>query len=456
MFKAMEGRAESIGPLPRFRISRRNWPSFLKSLMPPVLWRQLAGSDPRRSDRRTRWNVKYIALAWILMGWSMHSQSVSRFEEARDVLGRLYPRRRRPGGTYQGFAKASADCAEASLRELWRHLRPTMVRRITDASRWYGWTVLVVDGSRFDAPRTTSNERMPGVSGRAKSQPQWNATLLVHLPTGLLWNWRHGSATESERGHLREMLDDLPPDALLLADAGYTGFDLMLELQGRGVTFVMRCGSNLTLLVEGATQAIERRSGQTFVYLWPGHRRRELPLCLRLFTIKAGDREVYLLTNELESTRLSKSMAAEMYRSRWGVEIGYRELKQTLDRRKLLSRSSHASSIELSAAIVSWAMLRLQACVLMGPRLLRLSLAAALRIVRRVLEAVRYDATTRWFFAALGESVRDDYERRRPKRARDWPHKKKESPPGPPNLRRITNNEITHIHALLKQESTAA
>lgn len=456
MFKAMEGRADAMGPLPRFRLSRRNWPSFLSRLLPPVLWRQLAGDDPRRPDPRTRWNLRYLVLAWIVMGWSIRSQSVSRFEEARDVLGRLSPRRRRPGGTYQGFVKASSACAEAALRELWRQLRPPMVRRMTDASRWGGWTVLAVDGSRFDAPRTRSNERMPGVSAREKSHPQWNVTLLIHLPTGLLWNWRRGDSAASERGHLRAMLDDLPPDALLLADAGYTGFDLMLELHGRAVTFVMRCGSNLTLLADGATQRIERRSGQTYVYLWPGNRRGVLPMCLRLLTIKRRNKPVYLLTNELDSTRLPRSMAAELYRARWGAEIGYRELKQTLDRRKLLSRSNQVGSIELSAAIVSWAILRLQACVLMGPRLLRLSMAAALRTIRRVLECVRHDATTRWFVAGLRDSLRDDYARRKSKRARDWPHKKNDRPPGAPKLRPITTREIDRIYALLDDEKAAA
>lgn len=455
MFKAMEGRSTCLGSLPRFKISRRCWPSFLSSMVTASHWRSLARRDPRRPDARTRWSPKYIALTWIIMAWSIRPGAVSRFEDARDVLARIYRRRHRPGETYQGLVKASSTWAAVALRELWLHLRPTLTCRMTKAAPWYGWTILAVDGSRFDAPRTRSNERALGLSGRKKTHPQWNATMLIHLPTGLLWNWRQGSANDSERGHLREMLDDLPANSLLVGDAGFTGFDLMYEMHGRGVTFLIRCGANVTLLVDGACQRIESHCGQKHVYLWPAKEHGRLPLCLRLIILKRRKRRIHLLTNELDSTRLSRAMAAELYRARWGVEIGYRELKQTLDRRKLSSRSPDVGANELAAVMLAWALLRLQSCILIGPRLLRLSMAAALGVMQRTLESVRHAEPTAWFFDAIGECLRDQYQRHRSKRARDWPHKKKEPPPSPPKLRRMTHDHFTRIQQLLVHEIAA-
>lgn len=455
MFKAMEGRSASFGTLPRFRISRRCWPSFLSSLLTASHWRCLARIDPRRADARTRWSSKYIALAWVIMAWSIQRRAVSRFEDARDVLSRVYCRRHRPGETYQGLVKASSTWAAVGLRELWLHLRPTLTCRVTNAAPWHGWTVLAVDGSRFDAPRTKSNERILGLSGRKKTHPQWNATLLIHLPTGLLWNWRQGSANDSERGHLREMLDDLPDNTLLLGDAGFTGFDLMYEMHGRGLTFLIRCGANVTLLVDGTCQRIEPHCGQMYVYLWPAKERGRLPLCLRLIILKRRKRRIHLLTNELDPTRLSRAMAAELYRARWGVEIGYRELKQTLDRRKLTSRSAVVGANELAAIILAWALLRLQSCILMGPRMLRLSMTAALHLLQRTLESIRHAKPTTWFFDAIAACLRDEYQRHRSKRARDWPHKKNESPPSPPKLRKMKNSEFVRIHQLMAHDIAA-
>lgn len=451
MFQAMEGRLKASARLPRFRVSRRSWPAFLNSLLPASVWQNLSNHDPRRADARIRWRLKYILLAWIVMGWSIQSQALARFGEARDILARLHPRRRRPGNHYQGLIKASSRWATLALRELWKHLRPTLARRAADAWATSGWTVLAVDGSRFDAPRTQSNERSLGLAGRQKTHPQWIATLLIHLPTGLLWDWRHGPATDSERGHLRDMLDDVPPNALLLADAGFTGYDLMWELHGRGLTFVIRCGSNVTLLVEGTRQKILRRCGQHDVYLWPGKHQKQrasMPMCLRLLTVKQRGRPVYLLTNELDSMRLPRSTAAALYRLRWGIEIGYRELKQTLDRRKLRACSAGVGELELSATILAWALLRLQACVLMGNRMTRVSMASVVRVIRGILEAVRFARTTRWFFAGIRQSVRDDYRRRRSKKARNWPHKKNEPPAGAPQLRGLRPRQIASIQAL--------
>jgi hypothetical protein len=147
MFKAMEGRSASLGPIPRFRFSRQCWPSFLSSLLPAWLWRGVAAGDPRPPDLRRRWSVKYILLAWIVMGWSIQSQASARFNEAREVLSRLHWRRRRSGKTYQGLVKASLPWATKALHTLWRQMRPGLLERMHGAARWADWTVLAADGS---------------------------------------------------------------------------------------------------------------------------------------------------------------------------------------------------------------------------------------------------------------------------------------------------------------------
>ena len=381
------------------------------------------------------------------MGWSVLTQATARFNEARSILSKLYWRRRRSGRTYQGFVKASSSWVTEALHTLWRQLQKKLIVRMQQATRWADWTVLVADGSHFDAPRTRSNEKTLEHVGVEKTRPQWGVTLLMHLPTGLLWDWRQGRAIDSERGQLRDMLDELPEKTLLLADAGFTGFDLMQELDRRGVTFLIRCGSNTTLLVEDACTKIEGVRGKKRVYLWPKNSRGQSPLELRLIVFKHRRQRVCLLTNVLEAHILTRSMAGDLYRARWGVEIGYRELKQSLDRRQLKTRSAQSGETELAGSIIAWALLRLQACLLMGRRMFRLSMAMALRVQRRVLESVRFGCPTGWFASQMRQALRDDYQRKRPKKARNWPHKKKSSPPGTPPLRTLTSYESMRIQA---------
>lgn len=45
------------------------------------------------------------------------------------------------------------------------------------------------------------------------------------------------------------------------------------------------------------------------------------------------------------------------------------------------------------------------------------------------------------FLAALVAATKDNYVRQRPKRARNYPRKKREKPPGPPNIKPATAQE---------------
>jgi hypothetical protein len=73
---------------------------------------------------------------------------------------------------------------------------------------------------------------------------------------------------------------------------------------------------------------------------------------------------------------------------------------------------------------------------------LSMSVACALRIVRRVMNEAqrcwRYRGDLR---VLLGAARKDEYTRKSSKQARNWPHKKKESPPGAPQIREATLDE---------------
>jgi len=300
---------------------------------------------------------------------------------------------------------------------------------------------MAVDGSRIDAARTRSNERTLKIAGRAKTHPQWWVTLISHLPTNLLWDWRQGPGTSDERRHLREMLPALPRSTLLVGDIGFCTFDLMWAIYRHPIDFLIRVGGQTALLAEVGRDAIERVGGHRYVYIYPFRKRGLPPLRLRLIVLKREGKRVYLLTNVSDSTRLSRSIASELYAARWGIEVGYRSLKQTLGRRKVLARTPQAGALELAGSILGLGLLMVQAALAQGKDIVRASVSKALRVVQRAIEALRHREPWRRFVQRLREALRDAYRRRRSKRALDWPHKKKEPPPKPPNLRRPTEQE---------------
>jgi hypothetical protein len=433
----------------------REWPGFLRRLIPDQTWRGLQRLANTGTDPRTRWSPKLIILCWVIMGWSIQGQLTERFREGRETLGRMFYRRRRCGNSYQGLTRATERVGTGLFHGFWTLLQGTIPKRVGSAWTWYGWTAFAVDGSRIDAPRTRRNERGLGKSARDKSHPQWWITRLIHLPTKMMWDWRQGPGNSSERDHLREMLPSLPKSSLLVGDIGFGGFDLLWQISNTQVAFVIRCGGCNTLLVEHTRQKIERCGDVRWVYLWPKNRRRKRPLRLRLIVLKQHGRRVYLLTNVAESTRLSRRMAGEFYRARWSIEVEYRGLKQTLGHRKVLARTPEPGALELAAYIVAMALLLLYAALVLGAKVAGLSLAAALRAIRGAIEALRHDETCASLLRQLRLALGDDYERRSAKRARDWPYKKTQRPPGPPDLRRLKGREKHRIYAMLNHFITA-
>ena len=440
---------------PRHEQYRRNWVRFFRRTVPDAVCQRLAEANPACRDPRVRWVPTYLILAWVLIGWSLRTTLKKRLAEASRWLARRFPARRRPGATYQGLLKATGRMGPDLLQQFWRHLRPTAVKRLGRASTWYGWTVLAVDGSRFDAPRTQANAKRLGQAGRTHTAPQWWVTWLVHLPTLLVWDWRQGPGDSSERQHLEDMIAGLPKSALLVADAGYVGFDMMKHLIESGVDFLIRCGGNVRLLVEDADAVVCYRRNHCVVYLWPKNRRNQPPLQLRLIVLSRRGKRVYLLTNVMEETRLSRRMAGEIYQARWGVEVEFRSLKRTLAHYRVLSKTPTAGAMELAAYVLALALLMLEGAVALGRQVVRLSVAEALRALRDALESLRNRAWGPALEKMLRVALRDEYRRRRPKHSRYWPRKKKDHPPGPPKFQRLTQPEIARINAILNQYATA-
>jgi hypothetical protein len=267
------------------------------------------------------------------------------------------------------------------------------------------------------------------------------------------------------------MLTLLPPEALLLADAGFCGYDLLKALMAQGNYFLIRVGSNVTLIRE---LGFHVREGKQTVYLWPllqQARQKKFmprnlskvqdPLVLRLIELTdAKGKIIYLLTNVLDKSRLSDRAAARLYRLRWGIEVMWRGLKQTLGHHKLLSRTPDRAGAELDWAMAGLWMLQLLGAA--GMKQTRKSPqshspALVLRSVRSCLTGGRRKRQS--LHAQLGLAQKDSYHRRTSKASRPRPQKRCRRPPGAPEARTALAIEKRIIRRILSQpppESSAA
>ena len=404
-------------------------------------------------DDRIRWTDRLLALCAILVSWSSESTLRDAFDGAREAVVAMYDSRKRPGKTARGFFDALRERSPQLVARLKAHCQKTALRVAAGRWRYKRWVVMAADGSRVNVPRTAANEQAFGCAGVDKTTPQQWVTSVFHVQSGLLWDYRTGSATASEQEDLRDMLTGLPARTLLLIDAGYRGFSLLGSILDSGRDFIVRVGTNTTLLKDLDYDVRER--GST-VWLWPKTEQGQRPpLKLRKVEFKSKGHRVCLLSSVLSADELSDAQIKRLYRQRWVIEVQYRNLKQTMEHRTLLSDSPQAARAELDWCLMGLRLLELmQVGSRRGKPSRPYSLATSLRVVRKAMRS-RGRVPAGGLQRQLRQALLDGYERRKPKQARDYPCKKRLKPCGHPRIRMATGRETLKARAFFAKKVPA-
>lgn len=404
-----------------------------------------------------RWKLKPLIMVAILMMFSTPAAVEERLELAREQWGYIKPTRKRVGKTLAGFHTALARLPRHALKTAAPVLRQRVAAVLSPA--WYtaGWIAFGVDGSRLALPRYVELERRFGNSGKGEIPQLW-LTSLVHLRTGVLWSWRVGRAKSSERRLFGHLIETLPENALVVADAGFTGYQTWNALHQAGRHFLIRLCSNCHFYAD-LTVEVDFQEG--LAYFWPEaqQRRGAQPLGLRLIRLpgKGGKEDVWLATNVLDSTQLSRRTAGEMFRMRWEQEVFYRSYKRTLGQAKLSARTVPQASREVEIALLATQLLLAQSqwAVQRSGSSLRASPAKAVRQVRRELRQLLRRGFRVGYLARLAKAVREHRPgRTSPKATRPWPRKTQHQPPRPPVIHPLTEQLNSQIQEALTMQTT--
>jgi hypothetical protein len=429
----------------RLRPRAKSLLESLREFLTAEVWKQVRKAASRR--KMPRWDVRPLLLVFLTMTWCCGDSLPEKFETARGFYVICHDKRRRPGETFQGFQQAVGKLPMTVLRALRRGIRGRIEQLLAD--RWWigEFIPFGCDGSRLECPRTVELEQRLGQGGKQDSAPTVWVTAIVHLGTGVAWTWLFGRGSKpSERKHLIEMLKDLPRKALVVADAGYYGYDLMLELIGAKVSFLIRMSSTVTLYTEKERPLSDFREG--LVYYWPdrAQKKRLQPVQARLLCVRDRKRkvDVWLLTDLLSSRQLSLSDANRFYRWRWENEGYFRTYKRTLAKVKLMSRTLREVHREAEASMIATQLLLAQGARALpeaktekDPRVMCSPRKVLLEIRRELSGRL---GSRRWgkFSERLKECSRERRERSTAKATRSWPRRKDHKPPGPPKILKLT------------------
>ena len=431
----------------KLRPRGKTLPQTLREFLTPEIFKQVGKSFTRR--KQPKWDIHPLVYILLMMSWCCGDSLPEQFETARGFYVVCCAKRKRPGKTFSGFERAVARLPMPVLRGLAAALRERIVLVFGARLFYQGFIPLGCDGTRQETPRTEELEKRLGTFGKPGSAPMiWN-TSIVHLLLGIPFCWRLGlGGKASERSHLVQMLSLLPKMALIVADAGYVGFDLIRQLIEKNIFFLIRMSSSATFYTE------EMKPLETFedglVYYWPKSAQKENkpPIFARLIRIQSRDaKDVWLLTNVQDSAKLPVALAALFYRLRWENEGFFRTYKRTLKKVKLMSRTVRMVHREAEASMIATQLLLCQGALAMpasktddvpimcSPR------GVLLEIRREVRDLTFHDDFTK----RLTQAQRERRKRKTAKQKREWPRRKTHKPPKPPKLLRLTEDLKSQI-----------
>lgn len=437
----------------------------------------------------TKWNPEQLAAQALIWSWQETRHVTDAFDHTLEVCEDLAMKD--TAKTYTSMMNALQryhPVFDVRMRERLQTLAEEVGGRHFEAD---GWVLIGFDGSRVTAPRSVSNEQAFCASnygkgkrakyGKKKSKgmrrrrnkqspphpqaPQAWITMMWHMGLRLPWTWRLGPSNSSERDHVKEIIreEEFPTNTLFCGDAGFTGYPLWSLILAQGGNFLVRVGANVKLLSEHADI---KKLGGGIVLCWPKGKMNsgEPPLRLRLVQVRVGKTKMWMLTSVLDRKQLNLTQIIRFYQMRWGIEVEFRGLKQTIDKHKLRCRNSDRLLVELDWSIRAMAVAELLALreqiVLVeeneeayDPQ--DRSLANTMRALRKCLRNLhKYSTAEDGLMHHLSRALVQRYHNQTDKRARYRRKNSDKKPLGEPTVRKL--NALERKQLAKHNASTAA
>jgi Transposase DDE domain len=329
----------------------------------------------------------------------------------------------------QAFAQARQRMPSEFWMALFILLDEQFERLYGDVIRWQRFRLLAVDGTRLDLPDYPALRQHFGTATNAFGGHNAQAQLvLVQFPLARLpYAYALEPVRLGEVSLARRLLQGLRGADLVLLDAGYLSYGLLVQIQQQQAHFVVRLHQRLNV----RTLKKLGSSNDKLVCWQPkdsrGQWRQEgLPrsLVLRLLTYKVrGYRPLRLLTNVVSEQEVSAEqfwglsvseegevLSKGIYNWRWEIETTYRELKveQQLEG-GLRSRTPEGIAYEVAGHVLYYLLVRwllVEAAVPAGLSPLQLSFTEALREIKAKWPTA-LTASAKWLSEGLRPRLRE-------------------------------------------------
>lgn len=231
------------------------------------------------------------------------------------------------------------------LRQLHDEVVQPIATKDTPGAWFHQWRVVSIDGSSLDVPDEAENEEAFGIHGSHRGEvafPKIRFVALCEIGTHVLFGSRVASFEVGEVTLAEEVLTQLQPGMLCLADRGFNGFRLWKLAQGTGAELVWRLRKDLVLPRE---KSLDDGSFLSTFYETPEDRRKSrngIQVRVVEYTLEGlqeAEAIYRLATTILEPGQAQAKELAALYHERWEIESAFDELKTHLRGRQITLRS---------------------------------------------------------------------------------------------------------------------
>ena len=155
----------------------------------------------------------------------------------------------------------------------------------------------------------------------------------------------------------------LQEDEIALFDKAYVNFTHLYNLCQRGVFWVTRAKGNMAYTVRKKLLAKPKDNilRDDLVLLKTPKSKEQYPVLIRrvemIVTVDGKDKIMVFITNNMD---WAASSVGDLYQARWGIEVFFKQIKQTLQVCDFLGHSKHAIRWQLWAALLLYVLMRFQ------------------------------------------------------------------------------------------------
>lgn len=302
------------------------------------------------------------AVLWSIIGMSLYRQrSVWDIATQMDIM---LPDKK-PLVAPSALVQARQRLGEDAVREVFR----VMAKNSYESSQfetWAGLNLLAVDGVVWRAADTRENHEVFETQSnhlRENTYPQIRMVCHMEITSHQLINSAFSGYRTSEMILAEQLIDTTPDHSLTLFDKGYYSLGLLNRWHQAGEHRHWMIPARKDLQFE-VIRSFSKTDQHIRLTTTPQSRKKfpDLPdyVEARLVTKTINGKTYRILSSLVDHRRFPRDEMVDLYRYRWEIEMGYREMKQSLLNSEYTLRSKRPDMIrqELWGVLLCYNLIR--------------------------------------------------------------------------------------------------